>query len=118
VASISPALVPRQIALSLAERRDLWKPRVRFTESRFYLRLAAGPGWEAWLLTWAPGQSTGLHDHGGSAGAIVVLAGELDESVLVPRASVARRPAGLALKTTGFADVKISVRALDSRILD
>jgi predicted metal-dependent enzyme (double-stranded beta helix superfamily) len=36
------------------------------------------------VLTWLPGQSTGLHDHGGSAGAFAVLEGTLDESVVVP----------------------------------
>jgi predicted metal-dependent enzyme (double-stranded beta helix superfamily) len=47
---------------------------------------------EAWLLTWLPGQSTGLHDHGGSAGAFAVLDGVLDETVLVPdEHSMARR---------------------------
>ena len=33
----------------------------------------------------APGQSTGLHDHGGSAGAFAVLEGALEERVVVPQ---------------------------------
>jgi predicted metal-dependent enzyme (double-stranded beta helix superfamily) len=35
------------------------------------------------LLTWLPSQGTELHDHGGSAGAFIVVAGELTE--LLPR---------------------------------
>ncbi|MGY1824326.1 cysteine dioxygenase [Geodermatophilus sp. SYSU D00079] len=36
---------------------------------------------QVWLLTWLPGQGTGLHDHGGSAGAFAVVRGTLDEEV-------------------------------------
>jgi predicted metal-dependent enzyme (double-stranded beta helix superfamily) len=39
---------------------------------------------EAWLLTWLPGQATDLHDHGGSAGAFVVVRGRLTEHTVVP----------------------------------
>ena len=46
--------------------------------------------YEAWLLTWLPGQSTGLHDHGGSAGAFTVLSGVVEESTLPPAAPAAR----------------------------
>src|SRR3954471_14017962 len=76
-------LTPRERARSLARRPDLWRPLVQFTEPRFHARLASGPDWEAWLLTWLPGQSTGLHDHGGSAGAFTVLAGSVDEDLIV-----------------------------------
>jgi predicted metal-dependent enzyme (double-stranded beta helix superfamily) len=37
-----------------------------------------------WLISWLPGQSTGFHDHGSSAGAFGVVWGALDECV-VPR---------------------------------
>jgi Cysteine dioxygenase type I len=77
-------LTPREIARSLVERQDLWRPLVRFTEPRFHTRIATAPGWEVWLLTWLPGQSTAQHDHGGSAGAFAVLAGTVDEDVPVP----------------------------------
>jgi predicted metal-dependent enzyme (double-stranded beta helix superfamily) len=70
----------------IAARPDLWRAHVRFAhESRYTLRVAATETYEAWLLTWLPGQSTGLHDHGGSAGAFIVLAGQLQESTLAPR---------------------------------
>ena len=48
---------------------------------RWYCRLARAEDHEAWLLTWLPGQSTDLHDHGGAAGAFTVLAGHLTEAV-------------------------------------
>jgi quercetin dioxygenase-like cupin family protein len=80
---LAPPPSPRQIALSLAEQTALWRPLVRFTEPRYFTRLSVGPSWEAWLLTWLPGQSTQLHDHGGSAGAFAVLSGLIDESLPV-----------------------------------
>src|SRR3712207_8332217 len=36
---------------------------------------------QVWLLSWLPGQGTGLHDHGGSAGALAVVRGTLSEAV-------------------------------------
>ena len=47
--------------------------------ARWYARVAAEADHEAWLLTWLPGQGTDLHDHGGSAGAFVVVSGALTE---------------------------------------
>jgi oxalate decarboxylase/phosphoglucose isomerase-like protein (cupin superfamily) len=56
-------------------------PRFR-AASRWYARLGGDSAHEAWLLTWLPGQSTDLHDHGGSAGAFVVVSGVLTEQVV------------------------------------
>jgi hypothetical protein len=57
---------------------------------RWYHRLATEAGGEVWVLSWLPGQGTDLHDHGGSAGAFVVVSGALTESTLAdPRR---RRP--------------------------
>ena len=68
------------IARQLAADSGLWRPLLQVdTEERWYTRLTTGPDWEAWLLTWCPGQGTDLHDHGGSAGAFTVLAGQLEE---------------------------------------
>jgi predicted metal-dependent enzyme (double-stranded beta helix superfamily) len=47
---------------------------------RWYLRLALTDAVEVWLLTWAPGQHTEPHDHGGAAGSYTVLDGELTET--------------------------------------
>ncbi len=37
------------------------------------------PGYEVWLLSWVPGQGSGLHDHGRSSGVLTVLDGALTE---------------------------------------
>ena len=66
-----------EIATRLAEQHELWEPLVRYDPiSRYYARLANEPDFEAWLLTWVPGQGTDWHDHGGSAGAFVVVRGD------------------------------------------
>ena len=69
-----------EIATRLSEQTALWEPLVQYDPiSRYYARLAHEPDFEAWLLTWVPGQGTDWHDHGGSAGAFVVVRGELTE---------------------------------------
>jgi predicted metal-dependent enzyme (double-stranded beta helix superfamily) len=50
---------------------------------RWYARLAQTDDHEVWLLTWLPGQATVLHDHGGSAGAFVIVSGVLTECTIV-----------------------------------
>jgi hypothetical protein len=62
------ALSPRQLA---AEVRRLtatpaeWVARVRLdSEGRWYERIHVSDRYEAWLISWLPGQSTGFHDHG------------------------------------------------------
>ena len=68
------------IATRLAGQSRLWSPLIKFDPlSRYYVRLASEPDYEAWLLTWVPGQGTDWHDHGGSAGAFSVLSGTLTE---------------------------------------
>jgi rhodanese-related sulfurtransferase/mannose-6-phosphate isomerase-like protein (cupin superfamily) len=57
-----------------------WLDRVRLrTEDRWYERLYQGPDHDIWAISWMPGQSTGFHDHGNSAGAFVVTTGVLLE---------------------------------------
>jgi predicted metal-dependent enzyme (double-stranded beta helix superfamily) len=74
------------LALELAAQAEIWRPLLHVDpDRRWYTRLLVGLGWEAWLLTWLPGQGTDLHDHGGSSGAFTVLSGELRE--LTPAAS-------------------------------
>jgi cysteine dioxygenase type I len=54
-------------------------------DQRAWLMLDAGAGVQAWLIAWPSGTGTGWHDHGGAAGAMVAVAGELTErSVLAP----------------------------------
>ncbi|MEV7071089.1 cysteine dioxygenase family protein [Streptomyces sp. NPDC093990] len=68
------------LARSIAADRSQWAHLVRFdATSRWYHRLRTGPGYEVWLLSWVPGQGSGLHDHGRSAGVLTVLEGALTE---------------------------------------
>lgn len=70
------------LARTIAADRDGWAPLVRYdATSRWYHRLRTGPGYEVWLLSWVPGQSSGAHDHGRSSGVLTVLQGELTERV-------------------------------------
>ena len=69
-----------KIATDLASQRLLWEPLVSYDPvARYYVRLAREQEFEAWLLTWLPGQDTDWHDHGGSAGAFITLRGVLTE---------------------------------------
>ncbi|GAA2768892.1 cysteine dioxygenase [Streptomyces indiaensis] len=77
-----PATVAEFVGLarSLAEDRSQWEHLVRYdASSRWYHRLRTGPGYEVWLLSWVPGQGSGLHDHGRSSGVLTVLEGTLTE---------------------------------------
>ncbi|MFE2535302.1 cysteine dioxygenase [Streptomyces sp. NPDC059371] len=68
------------LARSIAADRSQWEHLVRYdAASRWYHRLRTGPGYEVWLLSWVPGQGSGLHDHGGSSGVLTVLDGALTE---------------------------------------
>lgn len=68
------------LARSIAADRARWAGLVRYdTTTRWYHRLETGPGYEVWLLSWVPGQGSGRHDHGLSAGVLTVLEGELTE---------------------------------------
>ncbi len=68
-------------AHSLARDSAEWLHRVRLDpQGRWYERLHADADHEVWIISWLPGQSTGFHDHGGSAGAFAVALGELEEA--------------------------------------
>ncbi|MEW2632676.1 cysteine dioxygenase family protein [Streptomyces sp. NPDC048389] len=68
------------LARSIAADRAQWEHLVEYdATSRWYHRLHTGPGYEVWLLSWVPGQGSGLHDHGPSSGVLTVLQGELTE---------------------------------------
>ncbi|MEC4018744.1 cysteine dioxygenase [Streptomyces sp. H27-D2] len=80
------------LAQAIAADRDCWAPLVEYdATTRWYHRLRVGPGYEVWLLSWVPGQGSGLHDHGGSSGVLTVLQGELTE-----RTGSSRQPLGRA----------------------
>lgn len=64
----------------LAERASRWTSLARFDPSgRWWRRLYGDETADIWLLTWLTGQSTELHDHGGSSGAFIVVQGALTE---------------------------------------
>src|SRR6266700_1814290 len=74
------AEVVRRLAGSPAE----WLGRVRLNpEGRWYERIQLDDSQEVWVISWLPGQSTGFHDHGGSAGAFAVVWGTLVERRVV-----------------------------------
>jgi predicted metal-dependent enzyme (double-stranded beta helix superfamily) len=78
---LSPAQLAAQVRKLTATPAE-WVTRVRLdAEGRWYERIQADEGWEVWLISWLPGQSTGFHDHGSSAGAFGVVWGALDECV-------------------------------------
>ncbi|WP_051799928.1 cysteine dioxygenase [Catenuloplanes japonicus] len=78
----------QDIARRVAADPASWGAAPRFNAaSRWYSRLFAAEDHEAWLLTWLPGQSTDLHDHGGSAGTFVVVSGTLTEETVHAGAS-------------------------------
>ena len=67
-------------ARRLAADPARWPATLHFDRAdRWYTRRTDAGGHEAWLLTWLPGQQAGWHDHGGSAGAFLVVSGQLRE---------------------------------------
>jgi predicted metal-dependent enzyme (double-stranded beta helix superfamily) len=63
-----------------ADHPEEWLHRVRLSSyGRWYERIHADADHEVWVISWLPGQGTGLHDHGGSAGAFAVALGVLEE---------------------------------------
>jgi predicted metal-dependent enzyme (double-stranded beta helix superfamily) len=82
-AGLSPARlggIVRRVASA-----DQWLDQVMFsTDERWFSRLQLTEDYEIWLLSWLPGQRTGLHDHGEAAGAFAVVQGELRETLARP----------------------------------
>jgi predicted metal-dependent enzyme (double-stranded beta helix superfamily) len=75
-----------------------WLPRVRLNPAgRWYERVHFDDSHEVWLISWLPGQATGFHDHGGSAGAFCVVLGTLTERRLtggVTTGQILTKPVG------------------------
>jgi predicted metal-dependent enzyme (double-stranded beta helix superfamily) len=76
---VAPARLA-EIVRAVAQRPETWVGLVRFqSDRRWYQRVVLAEEHEIWLLSWLPGQHTGFHDHGDSAGAFAVAGGELLE---------------------------------------
>jgi len=70
----------RGLVLDLAASPQRWHHLVRYDPARrWYQRLLQEEDREVWLLSWLPGQHTGFHGHGSSAGAFTVVQGCLHE---------------------------------------
>ncbi len=101
-AALGPRQLAEQVRLVAATPRD-WMSRVRLSpDERWYERMHADEQYEVWLISWLPGQGTGFHDHGGSAGAFGVVWGTLEEhqAGTVGTAGTAGRPSVTAASVT------------------
>jgi len=75
---------PGALVRSLAVRRELWAPHVRFDPGTPHVAgFWADDRHEAVIATWLPGQASPVHTHLGRPGALLVLQGELEETTWV-----------------------------------
>lgn len=96
ISTRSPAGDPLAVARHHAATPANWPVQARFDPlERWYARITGDAEHEVWLLTWLPGQGTDLHDHGGCAGAFLVVSGALtEETVHQGRLRPVTHPAG------------------------
>src|ERR1700734_621756 len=71
----------QSMAEGLATMAHRWTGMAGATGRRWAL-LAVSDTFEAWVIGWPPGGTIELHDHGDSAGAVVVVDGELVETLV------------------------------------
>jgi predicted metal-dependent enzyme (double-stranded beta helix superfamily) len=77
-AAAHPALVAQEYAAD----RSRWAHLLSYDPTERYTALIdKTDGQEIWLMTWLPGQSTDLHDHGDVSGAFTLVSGTLTERV-------------------------------------
>ena len=75
---------PGALVRSLAVRRELWAPYVRFDPAAPYVATVwTDERHEAVIATWLPGQAGPVHTHLDRPGALLVLQGELEETTWV-----------------------------------
>jgi hypothetical protein len=67
------------IVEGLASTADIRDLDITRHDGRDYRRLLSTDLLDAWLIAWGPSSFLGLHDHGGSSGAIAVVRGSLVE---------------------------------------
>ena len=83
------------------------------------VRLVVCDLWEAWVVGWTPGQHVDVHDHGDSAGVLVVVEGDLVEVLPAgpaPACSAPGRPVTSSTSpwgscTTSWASARVRPRA-------
>jgi predicted metal-dependent enzyme (double-stranded beta helix superfamily) len=82
-------LIAVELVQRLAADVDLWQPLVQYGsgEERWYHQLDVDPRYDVWLISWLPGQGTGIHDHGEAQGAFTVVRGALTETTVHRRRS-------------------------------
>ena len=73
-----------EVARSLAEREELWRPLVHADPAkRRYELVYEDERMDAWILSWMPGQGTGFHDHYISSVGLCVASGSVREDLMV-----------------------------------
>lgn len=83
-ASLAPEVLA-DIATGIARAEAWWRPHAHHDpEGRRPVRLLATEAYEVWVIGWIAGQGVALHDHGDSAGALVVAEGGLAELAYDP----------------------------------
>lgn len=101
--STGGALAPAELVdlvRAVAADESEWRPRLRLPAARaerWWTRLHDGDDVDVWLLSWLPGHTTELHDHGRSAAAFTVVEGALNEV----RLRAGRRPVTLTRRPGG-----------------
>jgi len=71
-----------EVTAGFVLRPQLWRPLVHHDPSRrWFERLLLTSMLEVWLIGWAPGQETAVHDHGGSSGGMTVAEGVMAEEI-------------------------------------
>jgi hypothetical protein len=80
------------VAEAFARTSDGWRHQVRFDDARWFSTLLhAVVRVVVWLWAWRPGQWTGLNEYSGSATALAVVEGRLEEQRLTRLGRLARR---------------------------
>jgi hypothetical protein len=80
--AVLPLATLETIACGLAAGLPASARDVADLSGRRWQRLVATSEYDAWLIQWGPDTHVEPHDHGGSAGALAVAAGELQDVVL------------------------------------
>jgi predicted metal-dependent enzyme (double-stranded beta helix superfamily) len=100
LASTPPSLGPYallSLVCEVAANEAAWLPHLQLPSDgqRWWGRLHTDAHVDVWLLSWLPGQTTDLHDHGASAAGFTVVRGVLQELRVAstgPQRAIRHRP--------------------------